>query len=81
VISVKSLGEFLRFTQRRAPASFDAAINQTALKKTLALTPPTSDVVLSAGTELARAHGLQFWEAVLCTAAINTMSLSVKAQR
>jgi predicted nucleic acid-binding protein len=70
VIPVQALGEFLRFTQRRAPASFDAAIKQTALYRTLALTPATSDAVLNAAADLARAHGLQFWDAVICTAAI-----------
>jgi predicted nucleic acid-binding protein len=70
VIPVQALGEFLRFAQRRAPTSFDAAINQVALYRTLALTPATSDAVLSAAADLARLHGIQFWDAVICAAAL-----------
>ncbi|MFZ4072427.1 MAG: PIN domain-containing protein [Caulobacterales bacterium] len=71
VIPVQALGEFLRFAQRRAPTSFDAAINQVALYRTLALTPATSDAVLSAAADLARLHGIQFWDAVICAAALD----------
>jgi predicted nucleic acid-binding protein len=71
VIPVQALGEFLRFTQRRAPASFDAVATQIALYRTLALTPATNDTVLAAAIDLARAHGLQFWDAVICAAAMD----------
>jgi predicted nucleic acid-binding protein len=71
VIPVQALGEFLRFTQRRAPASLVAAINQVALYRTLAVTPATSDAVLSAAADMARLHGIQFWDAVICAAALD----------
>ncbi len=71
VIPVQALGEFLRFTQRRAPTSFDAVISQVALYRTLALTPATSDAVLSAAADLARLHSIQFWDAVICAAALD----------
>lgn len=70
VIPVQALGEFLRFTQRRAPAAIDAVVTQVALYRTLALTPATSDAVFAHAIDLARSHGLQFWDAVICAAAI-----------
>lgn len=70
VIPVQVLGEFLRFTQRRAPASFEAAIQQVAHYRALALTPATRDAVLAAAADMARFHGLQFWDAIVCAAAI-----------
>ncbi len=71
VIPVQALGEFLRFTQRRAPVSFDAVAAQIALYRTLALTPATNDIVFAAAVDLARSHRLQFWDAVICAAAMD----------
>jgi predicted nucleic acid-binding protein len=70
VIPVQALGEFLRFTQRRAPGSFDAVFSQVALYRTLALTPATSDAVLSAAADIACVHSVQFWDGVICAAAL-----------
>ncbi len=70
VIPVQALGEFLRFTQRRAPGSLEAAIQQIAHYRTLALTPATNEAVLAAAADMARANGLQFWDAIVCAAAI-----------
>lgn len=38
--------------------------------RALALTPATSDSVLATATDMARFHGLQFWDAIVCAAAI-----------
>jgi predicted nucleic acid-binding protein len=70
VIPIQALGEFLRFTQRRAPTAFDAVVNQVSLYRTLAVTPTTTDAVLAAAADMARTHGLQIWDAVICAAAI-----------
>jgi len=71
VIPVQALGEFLRFTQRRAPTAFDAVVNQVALYRTLAVTPATTDAVLTTAADMARTHGLRMWDAVICAAAID----------
>ena len=70
VIPVQALGEFLRFTQRRSPTAFAAVVNQVALYRALAVTPATTDAILTTAADMARAHGLQLWDAVICVAAI-----------
>ena len=69
VIPAQVLGEFLRFVQRRFPASFDEAIQQARLYQSVFLTPPTTDAVINKASELARVHGLQLWDCVVCAAA------------
>lgn len=69
VIPVQGLGEFMRVIQRRAPAAFPGAVRQVQIYRATFLTPPTTDEVMSAAAELALAHGLQLWDAVICAAA------------
>jgi predicted nucleic acid-binding protein len=68
VISVQVLGEFLRFVQRRAPASFEDAVRQALLYQAVFLTPPTTDAIINRASELARAHRMQLWDCVVCAA-------------
>ena len=68
VVPAQVLGEYLRFVQRRAPAAFEEAIRQASLYQTLFLTPPTTDAVITKASAWARAHRLQFWDAVVCAA-------------
>ena len=70
VMPAQVLGEYLRFVQRRMPAAFAGAIRQASLYQALFLTPPTTDAVINQASELARAHGLQLWDCVVCAAAI-----------
>ena len=69
VIPVQALGEFLRVVQRRAPAAFAVAVRQAEIYRAAFLTPPTTDDVMAAAADLAAAHGLQMWDAVICAAA------------
>jgi predicted nucleic acid-binding protein len=69
VIPVQALGEFLRVVQRRAPAAFADAVRQAEIYRAVFLTPPTTDDVMAAAAELAAAHGLRMWDAVICAAA------------
>lgn len=71
VIPVQVLGEYLRFVQRRAPASFTEAIWQASLYQAAFLTPPTTDAVMNKAAEMARAHRLQLWDCVVCIAALD----------
>jgi predicted nucleic acid-binding protein len=68
VISAQVLGEFLRFVQRRVPASFEDAIRQALLYQAVFLTPATTDTVINKACELARAHRMQLWDCVVCAA-------------
>jgi predicted nucleic acid-binding protein len=68
VIPVQVLGEFLRFVQRRFPASFEEAIRQASLYQSVFVTPPTTDAIINKASELARAHRMQFWDCVVCAA-------------
>lgn len=69
VIPVQVLGEFLRVVQRRAPASFPVALKQVELYRAAFLTPPTTDESMQAAGDLAAGHGLQIWDALICTVA------------
>jgi predicted nucleic acid-binding protein len=69
VMPVQVLGEFLRVVQRRLPAAFKAAARQVVHYRKVFLTPPTTDAVLGEAAEIALVHGLQLWDAVICTAA------------
>jgi predicted nucleic acid-binding protein len=71
IIPVQVLGEYLRFVQRRHPARLEAVTSQIGLFRTLAITPATTEAVLSQGAVLARDHGLQLWDGVICAAAID----------
>lgn len=68
VISAQVLGEFLWFTQRRAPAAFDDAVRQALLYQAVFLTPPTTDAIINTASALARAHRMQLWDCVVCAA-------------
>ena len=68
VIPAQVLGEFLRFVQRRFPASFEDAIRQALLYQSVFITPPTTDAIINKASELARAHRLQLWDCVVCAA-------------
>ena len=70
VIPAQVLGEYLRFVQRRVPAAFEQAIRQASIYQAAFLTPATTDAVVSKASELARAHRMQLWDCVVCTAAI-----------
>lgn len=70
VIPVQVLGEYLRFVQRRVPAAFDQAIQQASIYQAAFLTPPTTTAAIDKASELARAHRLQFWDGVVCAAAM-----------
>lgn len=69
VIPVQVFGEFLRFVQRRAPAAFTSARAQVDVCSSLFVAPATSDEILFLAMKIAKAHGLQFWDAVICAAA------------
>jgi len=69
VIPVQVLGEFLRVVQRRWPAAFAEAVLQTERYRRVFFTPATTDAVLAEAAEIALAHGLQLWDAVVCAAA------------
>ena len=49
------LGEFLRFVQRRFPASFEEAIRQALIYQSVFITPPTTETIVNKASELARA--------------------------
>jgi predicted nucleic acid-binding protein len=68
VIPAQVLGEYLRFIQRRAPTAFEQAIRQVLLYEAAFLTPPTTAAVIDAASALARAHGVQLWDCVICAA-------------
>ena len=68
VIPAQALGEFLRFVQRRLPASFEDAIRQALLYQSVFITPPTTDAISNKASELARAHRMQLWDCVVCAA-------------
>ena len=68
VIPAQVLGEYLRFVQRRVPGAFAEAIRQASIYQAAFLTPPTTDAVINKASELARAHGMQFWDCVVCAA-------------
>jgi predicted nucleic acid-binding protein len=68
VIPAQVLGEFLRFVQRRVPASFEDAVRQVLLYQSVFLTPPTTDAIINKASELARAHRMQLWDGVVCAA-------------
>jgi len=68
VIPVQTLGEFLRVVQRRAPAAFPEAITQASLYEAIFITPATPEQVMRSAGEVALAHGLQFWDAVIVAA-------------
>ena len=68
VIPAQVLGEFLRFVQRRMPAAFEEAIRQALIYQSAFLTPPSTDAIINRAAELARAHHMQFWDGVVCTA-------------
>ena len=68
VIPAQVLGEFLRFVQRRFPASFEEAIRQALLYQSVFITPPTTDAIINKASELAHAHRLQLWDCVVCAA-------------
>ena len=69
VIPAQVLGEYLRFIQHRVPAAFEEAIRQASIYQAAFLTPPTTDAIINAACELARAHRLQLWDCVVCAAA------------
>jgi|SRR6516164_1037288 predicted nucleic acid-binding protein len=68
VIPVQVLGEYLRFIQRRAPTAFADAIRQASIYETAFLTPPTTIAVIDMACSLARTHGMQLWDCVICAA-------------
>jgi predicted nucleic acid-binding protein len=70
VIPAQVLGEYLRFVQRRVPASFDEAVRQASLYQDAFLTPATTDATINKAAELARSHRMQFWDCVVCTASM-----------
>ena len=69
VIPLQVFGEFLRFVQRRAPAAFTSACAQVDVCSSLFVTPVTSDEIPFPAMKIAKAHGLQLWDAVICAAA------------
>ena len=71
VIPAQVLGEYLRFVQRRMPEAFEQAIRQASIYQAAFLTPPTTDVTINKASELARAHGMQLWDCVVCAASID----------
>jgi predicted nucleic acid-binding protein len=70
VIPAQVLGEYLRFVHRSLPAAFDAAIRQASIYQAAFLTPPTTDAIISQASAMARAHGMQLWDCVVCAASI-----------
>jgi predicted nucleic acid-binding protein len=70
VIPVQVLGEYLRFVQRRRPATFAEAIRQASIYRTLFLTPPTMSATIDKASELAHGHRIQLWDGVVCAASI-----------
>jgi predicted nucleic acid-binding protein len=71
VIPAQVLGEYLRFVQRRVPASFDEAVRQASLYQDAFLTPATTDATITKAGELARSHRMQFWDCVVCVASMD----------
>jgi predicted nucleic acid-binding protein len=68
VIAAQVLGEFLRFIQRRDPASLDEVVQQALLYQETFLIPPTTAAVIASASELARFHRMQLWDCVVCAA-------------
>ena len=68
VIPAQVLGEFLRFVQRRFPASFEEAARQALLYQSVFVTPPTTDAIINQACEMARSQRLQLWDCVVCAA-------------
>ena len=77
VIPAQVIGEYLRFIQRRAPQALDRAIDQISLYRATFLVPPTTEAILCSAAEVARAHGLQFWDAVVCMASITAGAVAL----
>ncbi len=71
VIPVQVFGEYLRFIQRRVPAMFEEAVKQVSVYQAAFLTPSTTGAVIASASEMARDHGLQFWDCVVCVAALD----------
>ena len=71
VIPVQVFGEYLRFVQRRVPAMFEEAVKQATVYQAAFLTPPTTGAVIAKASEMARDHGLQLWDCVVCVAALD----------
>ncbi len=69
VIPVQVLGEFLRFSQRRAPHTLPEAVRQSERYRATFVTPATTEAVLETAAATASIHGVQFWDAVICAAA------------
>ncbi len=71
VIPIQVLGEFLRVVQRRLPAAFGEAVKQAERYRRIFLTPATTDDVLATAAQTSLNHALQFWDAVVCAAALS----------
>ena len=71
VVPAQVLGEYLRFVQRRMPAAFEQAIQQTSIYQAAFLTPPTTHATINKASELSRAHGMQLWDCVVCAASLD----------
>lgn len=68
VIPVQALGEYLHFVRRRAPLALGEAMQQAAIYSATFLAPATTSDIMGAAAELARAHHMQLWDAVVCAA-------------
>lgn len=66
VIPAQALGECLRVVQRKAPGAFAEAVRQIALYRNVFRVPPTTEAVVASAAELALAHNLQIWDAIVC---------------
>jgi len=69
ILPVQVLGEFLNVIRRKFPNSFEDACAQAERLCTLLPVIETKGAALLSGARLAAAHGVQFWDGVLCEVA------------
>lgn len=69
ILPVQVLGEFLNVIKRKLPASFDDACTQAERLSSLVPVAETKAANIFSGARIARLHGLQFWDSVLCEVA------------
>lgn len=68
IIAVQVLGELLAVVRRRRPDLLSQAVLVVDALAEALEAPPTTVSVMAAAAALSRNHGLQVWDAVICTA-------------
>lgn len=69
VLAAQALGEFINVIRRRAPNLLARAIDQVDALRAIYIIAPTDGRTIHAAATLSLKHHLQFWDAVIFTAA------------